>query len=472
MISEALKDIPGYKPILKAVLRQQIQVLVEQLSEQTGEETVVLSANISEGTLSHLGSEYGKVFLEEEQAIKSKFLGFCLKRNLNKTSELSQNTPGKSRVESSISQLKRKALPPDGLTPSSKVPRICEENTNNSFLSETNLMKHLPDLSRANSNYVQKLNQTVGQEVMKDSNFDFYGNFPPELNINTVAEPDIQKNDSNIDMSIVKVEKQSELADGENCRPADSNINKFDMSPNIPQYGYTSMWNKTFPAVGTNSQDSTNPSNNTMNSFTHGQFPTDWPDANTNNNQLPPRKEYKCEFCDKVFREKTNLRVHVRTHTGEKPFKCFLCGKEFAHSSNMKQHERGVHKLPPTVPQYKQQFYTGLSKMYEIAKQSENHVSENQMQSYQNMSNCHISSPNTNLHHRNEEKEFLGRESQAVFPTNGDNGFIDRIKSEPADETDDLEDFSNQCKDENSNTNSINGGNDDIENKSENDDLL
>ena len=52
---------------------------MEQLSNQTGEETIVLSANLSDGTLSHIGSESGKIFLEKEQEVKLKFLGFCLK---------------------------------------------------------------------------------------------------------------------------------------------------------------------------------------------------------------------------------------------------------------------------------------------------------------------------------------------------------------------------------------------------------
>lgn len=76
---DVFKDIPGYKAILKAVLKNQIQMLVEQLSDQTGEETVLLTASVSDGTLSHLGSEFGQFFLEDHDEIKSQFLGYCLK---------------------------------------------------------------------------------------------------------------------------------------------------------------------------------------------------------------------------------------------------------------------------------------------------------------------------------------------------------------------------------------------------------
>ena len=53
---------------------------VEQLADHTGEESVILTASVSDGSLSHLGSDAGKVFLEDHDDIKSQFLGFCLKR--------------------------------------------------------------------------------------------------------------------------------------------------------------------------------------------------------------------------------------------------------------------------------------------------------------------------------------------------------------------------------------------------------
>ncbi|XP_053379953.1 uncharacterized protein LOC128548616 [Mercenaria mercenaria] len=76
---EILKDIPGYKAILKSVLKSQIQLLIEQLSDHTGEETIILTASVHDGTLSHLGSNTGKGFLDGRDEIKSQFLAFCLK---------------------------------------------------------------------------------------------------------------------------------------------------------------------------------------------------------------------------------------------------------------------------------------------------------------------------------------------------------------------------------------------------------
>ncbi|XP_060559255.1 zinc finger and BTB domain-containing protein 14-like [Ruditapes philippinarum] len=95
---EVFKQIPGYKAILKAVLKNQIQSLVNQLAQQTGEESVLITASLEEGTLTQLGSEFGKTFLEGHDEIKSQFLGFCLKRNQiqKQTKEFQESKPRKS----------------------------------------------------------------------------------------------------------------------------------------------------------------------------------------------------------------------------------------------------------------------------------------------------------------------------------------------------------------------------------------
>ena len=51
-------------------------------------------------------------------------------------------------------------------------------------------------------------------------------------------------------------------------------------------------------------------------------------------------KCYKCEICEKSFKQKSSLTSHYYIHSGEKPFSCGICGKSFSQRSNLKSHER------------------------------------------------------------------------------------------------------------------------------------
>lgn len=65
-----------------------------------------------------------------------------------------------------------------------------------------------------------------------------------------------------------------------------------------------------------------------------------------------PSESYICDFCQKQYQSPSALRMHMRSHAGEKPYPCKTCGKSFAVSGNLEKHERTHLGVKDFICQY------------------------------------------------------------------------------------------------------------------------
>lgn len=67
--------------------------------------------------------------------------------------------------------------------------------------------------------------------------------------------------------------------------------------------------------------------------------------------QMKPRKKSECPVCGIVLSPKTNINVHLRTHSGVRPYECVLCLNRFRQKAHLMKHFRCTHnqKQPPHI---------------------------------------------------------------------------------------------------------------------------
>ncbi|ORZ01045.1 hypothetical protein BCR43DRAFT_406057, partial [Syncephalastrum racemosum] len=58
-------------------------------------------------------------------------------------------------------------------------------------------------------------------------------------------------------------------------------------------------------------------------------------------------KRFICDYCTRSFPKPSALKIHIYTHTGEKPYSCDKpgCNKAFSCASNLRRHLKTHNRM-------------------------------------------------------------------------------------------------------------------------------
>ncbi|KAH3821139.1 zinc finger and SCAN domain-containing protein 12-like [Dreissena polymorpha] len=317
MDTEVLKDIPGYKTILKTVIKSQILFLLEQLSSNTGEESIVLTASVDDGSISHLGSRAGKGFLEGREDMKSQFLGHCLKTHHQLSQESSVTTPSRPGAIRHMSAARNSRYSPMSRTYTNSVPHKSFSPFEDAALK----LSHSLNTGGHLNNFT-----SISDRVQLENNIE-YGN--PENSYGSEdceprnVSPKSDDTDTQYSQSISGASVKREPPDHEDCYE----VHERESSSIKTGDSYREVANSSQQLVDFSSSNLSGQNSMLLQLQNHS----------------PGRSKHTCVMCQHEFRTKQNLQKHLLIHTGQRPFKCPQCDKSFRQKHHVEGHILRYH---------------------------------------------------------------------------------------------------------------------------------
>ncbi|XP_052763518.1 zinc finger protein 219-like isoform X8 [Mya arenaria] len=333
---DVIKEVPGYKVILKAVLRAQIQQLIEQLAVTTDEESIILTASVADGTLSHLGSDSAKGFLEENEEVKSQFLGFCLKSHHKRKQEEEQKKRDEEIRKAEAEALQQQQAYQQSIrymSPQTGVPRMRQQ-----FRTPGGGVRHQPyPLTRpirASSSPIHSPLQSPIKSAVKLEPQDESSNLSgSDTGISGARNPN--------DDTTSESGQDGQGGSGDNAQGAG------DMSIKLEDIDESEL--DELEITGVEPGQPMPPAQDWSSNMPMGMGFDPSGGASGSQADMAAQQGYRgqlrqCPYCSKYFPTPSLLAMHVRVHTGEKPFKCPVCSQGFAQKGTMRGHVYSKHE--------------------------------------------------------------------------------------------------------------------------------